>query len=278
MDAIRNVRFLLMTHFLADVMGVMGKLSLCLQRDTPQYSILHSEIKAATVDVEKLLEHPGPFLTQVKDVLPPEPDVTEALDYKGADVKDTKKQREQFAKDSKSFTEELICHLGSTFSDHHVMEAFKVLSPKDAHSLTEVEQQRCLLLLVDHFQNVVEKDIVLEEWKLFRFILSNERYSSDNMEEFMLHYLHKAAKTIPELSCLVAICLVIPVTSVACERGISAYNAIKTDYRSNLHVKHVDNLMHLFIQADELADFDFRSAFEYWIEMKDRRKFSTMGK
>lgn len=96
--------------------------------------------------------------------------------------------------------------------------------------------------------------------------------------EFMKLFLNKSAQVYPLLCSLVAIGLTIPVTSVSCERYISAYNAIKTDSRNALRVTSVNILMHLYLESKSLEQFDFNTAFQHWITAKDRRSFKTLLK
>ncbi len=70
--------------------------------------------------------------------------------------------------------------------------------------------------------------------------------------------------------------VVIPVTSVECERGISRYSSTKTDSRCGLTVENTDNLLMLALEAKPLSTFNLPRAFELWISMKDRRGYNAM--
>ena len=60
----------------------------------------------------------------------------------------------------------------------------------------------------------------------------------------------------------------IPTASVDCERGISAYNAVKNSTRSH----------HLYLQAADIDNFNYHSAFKRWIEGKERRGLTAFAK
>ena len=72
-----NVRFLLMTNFLADVMAVMGSLSLSMQKHAVHYSSLHSDVEAAMKTIKTV---PGTRLASHKEQLPEQSDNCERTD------------------------------------------------------------------------------------------------------------------------------------------------------------------------------------------------------
>ena len=45
MDSIGNVQFLLMTNFLCDIIKIMGRLSLSMQKSTVHYFSFHTEVE-----------------------------------------------------------------------------------------------------------------------------------------------------------------------------------------------------------------------------------------
>jgi hypothetical protein len=277
MDSMGNVRFLLMTNFLADVMAVMGRLSLSMQKHAVHYSSLHSDVEAAIESVKSIRTIPGTRLATLKEQLPEQPDNSERSDYKNTDIKDKLAKRCQFEKDAEAFIDELVTHLTSTFPDHRIMEAFHVLSPKDAQTMNAEEQNLQLEILLQHYSSLIDQKAILQEWDMFRHILCNKKYAGYDMETFMLTYVHNAAATFPQMAQLTSIGLAIPVTSVDCERGISAYNAIKDSNRCNLKVTNVDKLLHLYLQISDIEEFNFKRAFQYWMGDKERRGYMTLA-
>ena len=73
-----------------------------------------------------------------------------------------------------------------------------------------------------------------------------------------------------DMAKLFVIGLTLPVTSVNCERGISTYNLIKTDHRSQLHVSSMQHLLMLSLEAPGISDFDYDTAFQRWLTQTDR--------
>ncbi|KAJ8321756.1 hypothetical protein KUTeg_000227 [Tegillarca granosa] len=59
--------------------------------------------------------------------------------------------------------------------------------------------------------------------------------------------------------------LVLPVSTVDCERGFSKQNIIKTDLRNSLKISTLENLMRISIKGpSNSADFNFEMAFDIW--------------
>ena len=66
--------------------------------------------------------------------------------------------------------------------------------------------------------------------------------------------------------------LVIPVSSVPYERGLSVQNHIKTQARNRLSEDHVTCLMALHIHGKTVEQFDFDTTVTHFTRMKKQRK------
>ena len=75
----------------------------------------------------------------------------------------------------------------------------------------------------------------------------------------------------PSFKSLANVALVLPMSSVPCERGFSTQNRIKTARRSRLTDDHVNTLMLISIHGPPLADFDIDRAVTTF-NVKQRKK------
>lgn len=118
------------------------------------------------------------------------------------------------------------------------------------------------------------------EWDMLRFVMSNVIYAAytSDISSFMLRFLHSNRNVYPNLANLAVIGITLPVTSVSCERGISAYNSLKTNHRNALTTTCMNNLLVLYLDSKSLEEFDFEQSFELWTQMKRRRGASSMAK
>ena len=69
----------------------------------------------------------------------------------------------------------------------------------------------------------------------------------------------------PEFSKLCVLALIIPLSSVDCERGFSLMNIIKTDLRAHMNSTTLCALMRIALGVAE-ADFPFEDAADWWFQ------------
>ena len=77
----------------------------------------------------------------------------------------------------------------------------------------------------------------------------------------------------PQISYLLSIILILPVSSVPCERGFSAANRIKIKLRNRLIVQSLDILLRISIEGPPIEQFDFTRALALYKNIKQRRIF-----
>ncbi|KAH7428994.1 hypothetical protein KP509_09G026200 [Ceratopteris richardii] len=75
----------------------------------------------------------------------------------------------------------------------------------------------------------------------------------------------------PGMMQLWQMCLVIPTSTAACERGFSRHNYIKSISRCSLALDTLDALMLLSIDAQGIAMIDWDDAYDIWASSKNRR-------
>nr|XP_055052185.1 uncharacterized protein LOC129437856 [Misgurnus anguillicaudatus]XP_055052186.1 uncharacterized protein LOC129437856 [Misgurnus anguillicaudatus] len=72
------------------------------------------------------------------------------------------------------------------------------------------------------------------------------------------------ANLYPFLSLLASIALVIPISSVHCERDFSTMNRVKTDLRNQLQGEHLSACLRISINGPQTEDFPYERALEYF--------------
>lgn len=270
-------KFVHMTHFLADAVGLLGIVSKSMQVENPTYACMKSTIDAAIISLEALKTMNGPYLSKLKDQFPEIPPDHGTTEWQTHEFKDNKKERAQYKKASEEFLEATVLMLTTTFPDHEVMNAFSIFDPTAEVQNPEEQLNRLLELYGKvkksqgkEFHRLVDADQARSEWCLLKELLPVYKSTEDLYIKFL-----KKNDGFQEIGKLVAICLTINVTSVNCERVVSRYNATKTDSRNSLSVESVDRLITLSFEAPPYQAFDYQSAFEEWA-MKDRRAFNTI--
>ena len=145
----------------------------------------------------------------------------------------------------------MVERLQNTFPDHGLMNAFSVFDSTSSKSQsTENDTDRKVDMILDHYgiervnddgvtlKPIVDSDKAKIEWNLL-IHCKGENESPVNMLDIYV----KNSDVYPNLAKLASYAIVMPTTSVSCERGISRFNYIKTDSRNTLNVETVDMLM-----------------------------------
>ena len=140
------------------------------------------------------------------------------------------------------------------------------------NKMTPAAARDSLISLVTHYK--LQKTQTLMEWMMFSNVLKRPENSNLQLAD-ALKLLTDAS---PNLRFLVTAGLTMPTTSVECERGISAYNLIKSDSRSSMKIPTVDDQLIIYLRGPDLNNFDFNKAFERWYAAKDRRAFKSLKK
>ena len=83
----------------------------------------------------------------------------------------------------------------------------------------------------------------------------------------------KYQDTMPNLLVVLKCCLLVPMTSVQCERGFSTQNRIKSKFRTRLNNKSLNDLMRISEDGPHIKEFDFQEALKKWKAEKLRRLY-----
>ena len=269
-------KFCAMTHFLADAVGFLGILNLTMQKETISYYALKPQISATVDSLKKLLVEDGPFTKSFQQ------DVfidNEETVYKTHVIKDGDPERKKYSDSAKQFIQQLVDRLECTFPDGDILGAFNILNPQklptepcDRSHYGDEE----LAMLLNHYEhnNLFDSAQCQFEWTMLKSLMEN--YTEMDTGSFYRQFLMKNKDTFVNMTKLAALSLTLPVTSVNCERAISAYNLIKTDRRNKLGMDSTETQLLLMLEPASVHQFDFAAAFELWLQAKDRRGFAQM--
>ncbi len=275
MTQIATYKFVAMTHFLADSVGILALLSKAMQKRNVNYSEVKSHIEAAITAIQALQQNPGPHMQIFLETLSqPQPCPSGYATYKSHDIKDSESQRQKFHEAADAYTAEIVMSLQSRFPDSDIMENFSALCP---NTTTPVSTEQVQFLL-DKYSHTINQTEARLEWSLLQQVMRQPAYSSLDLAGFYEKFFHSHKDSYPNLSTIAAIGSLIPVTSVECERGISQYNHIKTASRNMITVQNMNTLLCLTLHAKPLETFNFDAAFGFWAEAKPRPDFTEILK
>ena len=91
--------------------------------------------------------------------------------------------------------------------------------------------------------------------------------------QLMSHVLktEELCRMFPNLAKLAAIGLLLPLSTVDCERGFSTLSRVKTDLRNKLINKTLNHLLVISIEGPNPADYPYEQACSLWASWRNRR-------
>lgn len=286
---VASYKFIATTYFCADVVGILSILSKCMQKQGLLYSNIKSQVESSMVAILAFQETDGPYLKEFKNLIDATPPTEFPMvsTFKSHDISDSEKQRNEFVSIRKNLIQNIVQFMENWFPDSGIMNAFCCLDPKSLTTLSHDQFEE----LLEHFGNakkeddhqnaerkqlepMVNKTAARTEFSIVEGIIKQHQHL--DIETFYCQFIYTNTDAYPNLKILYEAALVCPCTSVDCERGFSQYNLIKTNHRNLLKITHVNQLAMIAIEGPALSVFDFKSAFEVWINKKDRRVFKAM--
>jgi hypothetical protein len=203
--------------------------------------------------------------------------------------------RASFAKTKSEFLKMLCANLRERFRQRDLISAFsllnvekyKLLDPKSTSYNKELENfgHDEIQKLSDHYGKsrinanrailmpLIQTTSLLAEWPQVRKIIF-DRYIGLESDLVWRNFIIEMQDLYPNFAKLVRTLLVIPFSTVECERGFSQFNLIKTRLRNRLTPINMDVLMRLSNDEKTLDETDFTRALSIW-HKKERRPNNT---
>ncbi|KAH7444814.1 hypothetical protein KP509_02G093100 [Ceratopteris richardii] len=187
----------------------------------------------------------------------------------------------------KSYVQAIVDGLNSHFVDLPLLNASKLFSPVHYEEDALVREQNAKLWLERLLQHLLDFRELSEHalYSIDKRGCEQELYSFvDNLFMNCEGFTMKEAwryfssmkdwhASFPNLMKLWRAILVIPASTIACERGFSKQNLIKSDRRSSLIVNTLDHLMRVSTIGPNIDEVDWNRVFELWKESKSRRMY-----
>ncbi|MCO5597856.1 hypothetical protein L7F22_051941 [Adiantum nelumboides] len=187
---------------------------------------------------------------------------------------------------AKVYVQALVDNLNARFHDLPLFNAAKLFSPchyADDELTREGNAKRWLEKLLHHLQpnkdNAllhVDNDACFRE--LYAFIDTLRlNCNGFSMKEAwrMFGHMKNWQDSFPNLMKLWQVVLVLPASTVACERGFSKQNLIKDDMRTRLTIKTLDDLMRVSLTGPKTEEVEWDRVFDIWKGAKERRIYDV---
>ncbi|MCO5578402.1 hypothetical protein L7F22_032243 [Adiantum nelumboides] len=177
---------------------------------------------------------------------------------------------------AKQFVQKTIECINERFPDMYFFNATKLFNPQFYARDDKEREEKCVLWLSRLLDllggHVVDGDACRKEFKAFVDVLY---YGCEGMNFRDAWRIFSCTQhwheTFPNLMKLWQILLVLPISSVPCERGFSKQNIIKNDRRQSLRVHTLEMLMRVSLLGTDAKLLDWEKVYEGWEQVKDRR-------
>ncbi|KAK0134769.1 Zinc finger protein 862 [Merluccius polli] len=158
----------------------------------------------------------------------------------------------------------LETELERRFQEMDILGAFHFLRPQSAALPDYTMEVSQLQILAKRFCPDQEK-VLLQEWFSFKNHVLTGPFQNKSQEELLrllASEYDEWADLYPCLSLLASIALIVPVSSVNCERDFSAMNRIKTDLRNRLQGEHLAACLRISINGPLPKEVPYDRALE----------------
>ena len=241
---IKNYKFIATLCLLLDVLEPITKCSKSFQKDVLNIEECCGMLKATVEAVSTLPEHPGSHLTQLHTALDGEER------YQGVNFKASAHQKAQTAALSNTFVKNVLNETNRRFpeGDMKTMKRLiRVLNPRllpanRADILTYGDED---VELTTTFPQL-DAEQTKADYRLFKFLLNNRDLG---LKEMCTKVIQQHKEQFPDFAFMAEICLVIPLTSVPCERASSLQNSVMSAKRKRMSVQALNKKMQVVSES-----------------------------
>ncbi|MEE6461244.1 hypothetical protein FKM82_001240 [Ascaphus truei] len=254
-------RFRSTVHFLLDFLNIFKELSLIFQKKDLLLSLVDLHVNKALSSLERMIEQQG---LMDADLIS-KTTLTEVFQ----ETPLTNLERKAFGYDRKVLIENGIKYLKekftSTWSDITLATSVFDTCTWPSDEMLDVFGVNELKELALHFrkQMAIEERTgmfngLIDEWCKFKVLGQGLNL------ELLLDKAISMNKQFPLLSKLLSIVAVLPVSSVACERGFQLMNMIKNKFTSSEEADSLNDLLMVNTNGPSLVDFDPTRSVDNW--------------
>lgn len=275
-------KFLYCAHFSSDVLKQLCFFCKQFQRSDIDFSSVNPLLHSTVSVLERLRDSKdGTVLSSFLQQAPSSPSVDSSglctFDFKGHCIRDSSKQRAEAVSACEKFVSGVIANLRDRFvseGDGKVMSALCSIFDPSFISSTIPPSQETLTTLSDFLQKCSfsnSEDLCSEVVGFHEFVRHVGSSAGLTSVKDIAQFSFRHSSVYPVVGYLGRRLLVLPVSTVDCERGFSRQNLIKTDLRNSLKIESLSNIMMIAIEGPTSESFPFEDAFNKWAGLKTRR-------
>ena len=214
----------------SDALPPLASLSRAFQKHDIDFTVIKPLVIGTKAAIDALYESPGEHFSSLPTILP------QLQDYGVQQGTDHIVQ--QFKQNVYCKYLAALQHITARFPDMSLLEGFSVFNPNTIPqqlSLQPNHNSDKLQILIDHYgpHSVIDSETTKQELKTFNSVVAaNPELKQLKMCDLITHVIKtpEFSKMFPNLAKLAAIGLLLPVTTVDCERGFPHFHELKQSY------------------------------------------------
>ena len=256
----------------SDVLPPLAGLSRAFQKKDIDFTVVKPLVVGTKATIDALLLTPGEFFQSLSDKLL---DLEEYGVQQPSDSMIDSFKHDVYEKYLRTLSE----HITAKFPDLSLFEGFEIFNPSNIPqelSLQPFHGFDMLDKLITQYgsYDVIHRDSTRDELKIFNSVVAaNSELKQMTTHQLMSHLIKisELGLMFTNLTKLAAIGLLLPMSSVDCERGFSTLSRVKTDLRNRLANKTLNHLLMMAIEGLSPSDFPYELACDRWAAMRNRR-------
>ncbi|XP_071121930.1 zinc finger protein 862-like [Mytilus edulis] len=279
LKSVSSYKFLHCSFFMSDILKDLSILCKAYQSSTIEYTVVHPLLSVTVDKINGHFENEDGFMfTKFLDDVPSVFDC-EKFHFKGHDIRDSGKYRDEAKSACRNFVSNLLENLNKRFSfegDSEVLSSMcNIFNPILYSNDCKDKFLKSAKQVVQHFSdcklNDFESEEMLDQIVTFSHVVKSSYSHCSNSINDVCQVALKHKEVYPYVYRAAEKLLTVPVSSVECERGFSRQNIIKTKLRNRLSTDSLFHLMMISLEGPSSDIFDFNRAFKRWADQKNRR-------
>ena len=267
---LKSHKFVLYHHSYRDLLEDMAELSKVFQDSSIPLSAVRTSIETSQARLQAQTHNPGVNLTKVLE------EVTEdnGWVFKGIALTTRANEVTNFTNKSKEVLDKVISCIHKRFAnfvDDPILRAADILNPANYPSETDdllAYGNGHIDEMVVHFNDILvakgcDIDCVQREWDRLKFEVTRH-HKEEKFQALWKKILVEKQDRFPNVLHLVRILLVCPVASAHVERQFSYIKRALGDWRLNLGVSTLEDLLRISSEGPKPEDFQPERVVERW--------------
>ena len=126
----------------------------------------------------------------------------------------------------------------------------------------------------NEFDEIIDKEKIKQEWDIVKSYLLTYKNSEMDFIQLWKHILDTDeffSFSYPNVTLLVKISLLIPLSNAHVERIFSQTNLIKNKMRNKMNINTLDKHLMILLNGPEIENFDYLKALEHWEGKKNKK-------